>query len=145
MIVFLRWNVSAVLMSNPVLRRRSAWYTLITIWRNPHHITLHHVTQLLIFGTPFISQKLLKLELSKLMHRLAISSLAEGMTLHPQNGRGYGHVTYLKCLVLPIICLERLMLENSVCELVGDVTKEHKDYKFSLKWAWSWLRYVFRF
>jgi len=42
-----------------------------------------------------ISKEQLKLELSNLVHREAISSLTKKIKKSPQKGRGYGHVTHL--------------------------------------------------
>jgi len=62
---------------------------------SPSIWTTNHPT--LNFGAPSISQEWLKLELSNFVHRWAISSHPRRMNYCPQNGRGYGHVTYLNC------------------------------------------------
>ena len=46
-------------------------------------------------STHLISKERLKLELSNLVHREAISSLTKKLKKSPQKGRGYGHVTHL--------------------------------------------------
>jgi len=71
------------------------------------------VTYFWNFGTPFISQKLLKLETSNLVRRLTTSGPKQKNAKLGQKGSWRGHVTYFYNFGTPSISRERLKLETS--------------------------------
>jgi len=71
------------------------------------------LTYFLNFGTPSISQKLLKLETSNLVNRLATSDPKQKSVKLGQKGPWRGHVTYFLNFGTPFISWEGLKLETS--------------------------------